>query len=547
LQAQPATGKGWRYSQPAMERPFRPERRQLLHLAAAAATTCWLPRAARAQPRWRSNPFSLGVASGSPQPDSVVLWTRLMLPSRLETIDSPAVPVRWEVADDEGFHRVVASGEASALAQLGHSVHVEAGGLQPDRWYHYRFMAGEAVSPVGRTRTLPSPGAAVGRLRLSYASCQRWEHGHYAAWRHMLAEELDLVMFLGDYIYEYPNATAAIRSFPTLGWVQTLGEYRDRHALHRSDPHLQAMHAACPWLMTWDDHEVQNDYAGRQEGDGFPLGMNAVADFAARRAAAHQAYYEHMPLRASEFARALAGGANAGALRLHARYRFGQLADLHLLDTRQYRDPQVCSPRGRPAGMVRPADCAAWNDPGRSLLGAAQERWLDESLAQAGRGWTVIGQQTLFGQRDNLAGPGQAYWNDGWDGYRAARTRITDSLQRHAVANPVLLGGDVHENWVGHVKADYDRSDSPAVGVEFCGTSITSRPTAPERLPARLAENPHFVFADAAHRGYGVVQFEPGQLTTSLRVLDDATRADAQVSTLAQFRVEAGRPRVERA
>jgi alkaline phosphatase D len=518
-------------------------------LVAAAAATGSLPVGAYAQQPWPYDPFSLGVASGSPQPDSVVLWTRLLAPSRFNPLQGDAIAVRWEVADDDGFKRIVRRGEASALAALAHSVHVEVTGLQPDRWYHYRFMSGQAVSAVGRTRTLPAPGAVVSRLRLSYASCQRWEHGHYGAWRHMLAEQLDLVMFLGDYIYEYPNATAAIRSFPTLGWVQTLAEYRERHALHRSDPHLQAMHAACPWLMTWDDHEVQNDYAGRQAGDGFPLGMNAASDFAARRAAAHQAYYEHMPLRAGEFARSLAAGdgADAAELRLHTRYRFGQLADLLLLDARQYRDPQVCGPRGRPAGMVRPADCAAWNDPGRSLLGAAQERWLEESLAQAGGGWTVIGQQTLFGQRDNLAGAAQAYWNDGWDGYRAARTRVTDSLQRHAVANPVLLGGDVHENWVGHVKADYDRPDSRAIGVEFCGTSITSRPKAPERLLARLAENPHYVFADAAHRGYGVVEFLPGQLTTSLRVLDDATRVDARISTLARFRVEAGRAQVERA
>jgi len=530
-----------------MSQPIRADRRRLLHLAAASAGTLWLPRGTSAQRRWSVDPFSLGVASGSPQPDSVVLWTRLLPPGRPGDLGETPVPVRWEVAHDERFERIAQRGETLATADLAHSVHVEVPGLEPDRWYHYRFIAGDAVSAVGRTRTLPLPGAAVDRLRLAYASCQRWEHGHYGAWRHMRDEQLDLVLFLGDYIYEYPNATAAIRSFPTLGWVQTLPEYRERHALHRSDPHLQAMHAACPWMMTWDDHEVQNDYAGGQAGDGFPLGLNAVADFAARRAAAHQAYYEHMPLRAADFARALDGGGPPGELRLYSRIRFGQLADLLVLDSRQYRDPQVCSPRGRPAGMFRPADCPARDDPGRSLLGPTQEQWLDQAFAQAGSGWTVVGQQTLFGQRDNLAGPGEAFWNDGWDGYAAARTRVTDSLQRHAVANPVLLGGDVHENWVGHVKADYRRPDSKFVGVEFCGTSITSRPSAPERLPARLAENPHYVFADAAHRGYGVVELRPRLLETRLRVLDDATRPDAQVSTLARFTVEAGQPRVERA
>jgi alkaline phosphatase D len=207
----------------------------------------------------------------------------------------------------------------------------------------------------------------------------------------------------------------------------------------------------------------------------------------------------------------------------------------------------VCSSRApRPAGYTTP-DCAASSDPRRSLLGAAQEQWLDAQLAQAGGGWTVLGQQTLFGRRDNQPGPGEQLWNDGWDGYPAARARLTASLQRHAVRDTVLLGGDVHENWVGHVKADYTRADSPALGVEFCGTSITSQSGAPELVAARLAENPHFVFADGWQRGYGVAEFTPARLTTSLRVLDDAKRRDAQVATLARFEVERGRARVERA
>jgi alkaline phosphatase D len=529
-----------------MAPPATTDRRRLLKAAAAAAGTLWLPRAAFGQRRWVSNPFSLGVASGAPAPDSVVLWTRL-LAGHLDELGSAPLAVNWEVAHDEAFSRIAQRGQAPALPELAHSVHVEVAGLEPDRWYFYRFMAGEAVSAVGRTRTLPAPGAAVRRLRLSYASCQRWEHGHYAAWRHMRNEQLDLVMFLGDYIYEYPNAAAAIRSFSTLGWVSTLPEYRQRHALHRSDPDLQAMHAQCPWLVTWDDHEVQNGYAAGHGGDTYPWGLNGSPDFAARRAAAYQAFYEHMPLRASDFARALAGSGSAGELRLYSRYRFGRLADLLLLDTRQYRDMQVCRPGPRPGGLVDPAVCPAWDDPARTLLGAAQEEWLDGALAQAGTGWTVAGQQTLFGRRDNLPGPGERLWNDGWDGYSAARDRFTGALRKHAVANPVLLGGDVHENWVGHVKADYRRPDSASLGVEFCGTSITSRSGAPEKVAARLAENPHFVFAAGMQRGYGVAEFTPQRLTTTLRVLDDATRTDARIATLARFSVAAGRPQLERA
>ncbi len=525
-----------------------PERRQLLRFAAAAAMSASLPLAALAQPRWTSDPFALGVASGAPGTDSVVLWTRLA-PARGELPEGgrAPIPVRWEIADDERFQRIAQHGQALALPELAHSVHVEPAGLAPDRWYWYRFASGDAVSAVGRTRTLPAPDAQPQRLRVAYASCQRWEHGYYAAWRHMQAESLDFVVFLGDYIYEYPNATAALRSFPTLGWVKTLPEYRDRFALHRSDPHLQAMHAACPWLVTWDDHEVQNDYAGGLGGDPHPWGMNAVEDFAARRAAAYQAYYEHMPVRAAAFAQALRGGATGAELRLFTRYRFGRLADLLLLDARQYRDLQPCPPQPpRPAGVVDPAACPAWDDPARTLLGAAQEQWLDQAFAQPGGAWTVVGQQTLFGRRDLKPGPGELFFNDGWDGYPAARRRVTDSLQRHGVANPVFLGGDVHEHWAGHLKADYARPDSATLGVELCGTSITSRPGGAARLQERLAENPHFVFADAAHRGYGVAEFTPSRLTATLRGLADVSRADTPLATLARFSVEAGSRRLER-
>ena len=452
-----------------------------------------------------------------------------------QSLGTQPVTVRWEVAHDEQFRRIAQSGQAQAQAGLAHSVHVEVTGLEPDRWYFYRFMTGDWESATGRTRTFPAPDAMVQKLRLAYASCQRWEHGYYGAYRHMREENLDAVLFLGDYIYEYPIAGNPVRVHSG-GWALTLDDYRKRHALHKSDADLQAMHAACPWLVTWDDHEVQNDYAGLTAGANGP----PVESFAARRAAAYQAYYEHMPVRAS----ALAG---AGG-RMYSQQRFGRLANLVLLDNRQYRDPHVCTRPGQAGGgFVDPAECPAWNDPGRTLLGAAQERWLDSAFAQSAQGWTVIGQQTLFGQRDARPGPGQLLWNDGWDGYSAARGRFTQSLQRHQVANPVLFGGDVHENWVGHVKADYARPDSASVGVEFCGTSITSRPGGNGRTAERLSENPHFVFADAQRRGYGVAEFTPGQLTTTLRVIDDPARRDTGVQTLARFAVQAGRPLVEAA
>lgn len=524
-----------------MARPVSIDRRRLLQLAAAGAATLWLPRSAWSQPRLSGNPFALGVASGSPTQDSVVLWTRLLAQGWFESLGTQPVTVRWEVAHDEQFARIARRGQAQALAGLAHSVHVEVAGLEPDRWYFYRFMTGDWVSPTGRTRTFPAPDALVQKLRLAYASCQRWEHGHYGAYRHMREENLDAVLFLGDYMYESPISGNPVRVH-TGGWALTLDDYRARHALHKSDPDLQAMHAACPWLVTWDDHEVQNDYAGMTAGKNGPL----VESFAGRRAAAYQAYYEHMPVRAAALTHAVAGLASGAEFRLHSQQRFGRLANLVLLDSRQYRDPHVCGRAGQAgSAFVDPVACPAWNDPGRTLLGAAQERWLDRALAQSGEGWTVIGQQTLFGRRDAQLGQGHLLWNDGWDGYSTARGRVTESFQRHKVSNPVLLGGDVHENWVGHVKADYDRPDSAALGVEFCGTSITSRSGGNHKVAERLAENPHFVFADAQRRGYGVAEFTPGQLTTTLRVVDDATRRDTGVQTLARFAVQAGRPLVE--
>jgi alkaline phosphatase D len=519
------------------------DRRKLLQLAAAGAGSLWLPRSAWSQQRLPGNPFALGVASGSPTHDSMVLWTRLMAPGAAQSLGKDAVTVRWEIAHDEQFARIAQSGQAQALAELAHSVHVEAAGLEPDRWYFYRFMVGDAVSATGRTRTFPAPDAPAQKLRLAYASCQRWDHGYFSAYRHMREENLDAVLFLGDYIYEYPNSAKAVR-IPPGGWVLTLDDYRQRYALHRSEPELQAMHAACPWLVTWDDHEVQNDYAGTVAGNSGP----SVSDFPARRKAAYQAFYEHMPVRASVLTKALGGLSSGAEYRLYSQQRFGRLANIVMIDDRQYRDAQVCNPDGRlGSSNVNPADCPAWNDPARTLLGATQERWLDSAFEGSGPGWTVLGQQTLFGPRAFRKEAGNVYWNDGWDGYTAARTRLTESLQRHKVANPVLLGGDVHENWVGHIKADYSRPDSATLGVEFCGTSITSRSAGNQNIAGTVANNPHFVFADSEGKGYGVVEFTPGRLTTTLRVVDDVTSRNTKISTLRSFVVEAGRPKVETA
>lgn len=540
------------------------ERRQFLQLAsfaAASAATLSLPRSVWSRTdtshKFQSNPFALGVASGSPTHDSVVLWTRLVESG----LDSRPVTVRWEVADDDKFTRIAQSGQHLATADLGHSVHVELQNLQPDRWYFYRFMAGDAISSIGKTRTFPKAGASADKLKIAYASCQRWEAGYFTAYKHMLAEKLDAVLFLGDYIYEYPgNPVSAVRlpsSTSSLGFVLTLDDYRSRYAQYKSDVDLQAMHAACPWLLTWDDHEVQNDYASLTAGDsGIADIFSNPADFAMRRAAAYQAYYENMPIRASTLTKSLAGLTSGAEMRIFQRVDVGQLASFYMLDPRQYRDRQACSKDGKlGASMVNPAKCTDWLDPKRTMLGAQQESWLSVELASAkqrGSTWNVLAQSTLFGLRDNTPGDGQSFFNDGWDGYAPARKRLTDALQKNTVQNAVMLGGDVHENWVGYLKADYSQTAAaqaaPAIGVEFCGTSITSTAgsSAVEKTPERLVENPHFVFADAKFRGYGVVEFTPKQLTTSLRVVDNVRAKTTTPSTLAQFVVPAGRALIER-
>ena len=413
------------------------QRRAFLRKAILAAAATQLPRWAWSNaPALQSNPFALGVASGDPAPDGVVLWTRLVLAN--PALMQAAHTVRWEVAHDVRFAQIVQKGEATALPALGHSVHVELQGLAPGRWYHYRFMLGDAVSTVGRTRTAPAAGDMPDALRIAFASCQRWEHGHYAAWRHLCADAPDLVLFLGDYIYEYatPKNTADLARTHSLRLATTLADYRDRYALHKSDPALQAAHAACPWSVTWDDHEVQNDYAsGTGKGDD--------GSFLTLRGAAWQAFYENMPLRTASL-NGPASGTRWDALQVYRRLRWGRLAHIHLLDSRQYRTWQACrTPQSTSAGAVRAADCADLASPARTLLGATQEQWLDTGLAADAHTkdtthWSVLAQQTLFSPRHYPSGITPT---DSWDGYPAARARLLKLGKRLVVVEVSIADG----------------------------------------------------------------------------------------------------------
>lgn len=522
--------------------PF--QRRAFLQHAVWAAAATTLPRWAWSNPpALQADPFALGVASGDPAHDGVVLWTRLVWTEGAQA--QAAHTVRWEVAHDPGFAHIVQKGEAPALPQLGHSVHVELRGLAPGRWYHYRFMLGDAVSAVGRTRTTPAPQELPARLRVAFASCQRWEHGHYAAWRHAVADAPDLVLFLGDYIYEYatPKSTADLARTHSLRLATTLADYRDRYALHKSDPALQAAHAACPWAVIWDDHEVQNDYAGR-------AGRGDAQDFLAQRSAAWQAFYENMPLRAASLATGDTG-MHWGALQLYRSLRWGQLAHIHLLDSRQHRSWQACrAPGAASAAAVHAGECTELAAPTRTLLGAAQERWLDTALAgdvrqQDATRWSVLAQQTLFSPRHYPSG---LVSTDSWDGYPAARQRLLQAIARHAPRNTVLLGGDIHQNYVCRVHADAERAESPVLASEFCGTSISSRSgTTQDKVDAIARHNPHVLLARCDQRGYGLADITPERWITTLRVLDDPLRADSGARPLVRFVIEDRRPGPERA
>lgn len=489
-----------------------------------------LVRRAAAGPALTQDPFTLGVASGYPAPDSVALWTRLAPLPLAPGGGMPETPiaVRWELAEDEGFGRLAASGTAWAAPAEAHSVHVEASRLQPAREYWYRFHAGDATSIVGRTHTAPAPDAAPTRLRFTFASCQHWEHGYFGAYRHMLKDDPDFILHLGDYIYESTWGADPVR-LHAAGEPFTLDDYRARHAEYRSDPDLRAAHAACPWFMVWDDHEVENDYA-----DDRSENADRRRWFRQRRAAAYQAYYEHMPLRRGM--RALGPD-----LRLHARASFGQLADLHLLDDRQYRSPQPCPTPGRGGSRLIEA-CAARLAPDATLLGSAQEGWLAAGLAQGKARWNLLAQQTLMAHADGKPGPGEVFYSDGWDGYPAARQRLLDTLVETRAANPVVLGGDVHSFWVTDLKRDFSDPKSATVASEFVTTSVTSYPPPEDRIKAVVAENPHIRFGTGVHRGYGRIEITTDRLTADLRALDDAKRADSGCRTLASWVVDDGRP-----
>jgi alkaline phosphatase D len=496
-----------------------PRRRLLAALGAAALGAPALHLHAQAF-RGR-DPFTLGVAAGCPTPDGAVLWTRLA-PEPLAGggMGDAAAEVHWEVADDDGFRRPVAQGRAPARADEAHSVHVQLGGLEPGRRYAYRFTCGDARSPAGHFRTAPAAQVAA-PLRLAFASCQQYEQGFYAAYRDMAAQRPDLVVHLGDYIYESSWGARHVRRHEA-GVPTTLEAFRNRWALYKGDADLQAAHAACAWLFCWDDHEVVNDYT-----DDVAPGVPDPAQLLARRAAAYQAWYEHLPVPPRMRPRGAAAA-------IHGRWRFGRLLELFTLDGRQHRSHHACRGGGRTATRT---DCDERLDPARSYLGAAQEAWLEGALAQPPAHWTLLAQPTLMAEANLAVPPQRAWWIDGWDGYPAARDRLLHALERHRPRNVLVTSGDVHAFWAAELRR---RPDGPVRAAEFVGGAITSQGPGEATMARLRVHNPHLRWGRADHRGYGLMSLDEDACRVEFRAVDDVKKADSAVRPLARFSVADG-------
>jgi alkaline phosphatase D len=523
-------------------------RREFSRLAAAAGGLALLPvRRAAAQVRFPNSPFQLGVASGDPSADGFVIWTRLA-PEPLDAgfLGQAIYEVDWDVAEDAGFTRVAKQGTAWARPHLAHSVHVEVGGLAPGREYFYRFRIGRYESPAGRALTCPPADSSPEGLRFAFASCAHYEQGFFSAYRHLAADKPDLVFMLGDYIYEDSWGDRRVRQFDSLEAV-TLEQYRHRYTQNKTDPDLQAAHAACPWLVSWDDHEVDNDYVGLTSEHELCGGESVREAFPARRTAAYQAWYEHMPVRPSRLEADM-------AFRIYGATDWGRLARFYLLDTRQYRSVQACPavPTAERCDFAKhrkilfggaggsnfvdpdePTCKAQLEDASRTVLGEAQERWLDGALAGPAATWNVVAQNVMVTTIAEGTKEAPKIYTDAWAGYPPARERFFAALAKHRAANPVVLTGDIHSFWVN----DLANAAGRPVGVELVTSSIC---TSTYDKSATLPLNPSVKYHDGRHNGYVRCDLSRDRLRADIVAIDDRTDPASGTSVIASFKVSAG-------
>lgn len=506
------------------------ERREFLRYMAAVSAIPTIALRAEGQvtdkPRFSGNPFMLGVASGDPEPNGVVIWTKLA-PNPLDGggMSNEPVKVQWEVASDDAFGDVVQKGSALAMPQLGHSVHVEVEGLQPYRWYFYRFHAGNETSPVGRTRTAPAHDAMPEKMRFAFTSCQHYESGYFNGYPHMQQEDLDLVVHLGDYIYEYKGIDKRPRKH--IGnEIVSLDDYRTRYCQYRLDMTLQDTHRLFPWLVTWDDHEFDNNYADLVSEEE---GISPEA-FLARRMNAYQTYYEFMPLRRRSFPQ-------GPHMKLYRGCQYGRLANFHVLDTRQYRTDQPNGDHQKPmTGKVF--------DPQTTMLGTNQEHWLMSSLLQSTSTWNVLAQQVMMAPLNRGEGEDRRYSMDQWPGYEFSRRRLLRFFHEREIPNPVVLTGDIHLNWVNDLQLDFQDPKSPLVGTELVGTAMTSGGNGGNVIPEyeRAAEQNDFVKWYNSNRGYVTCELTPDAWTSYFRATPFVDKPGSPILTKGTFVIEQGKP-----
>ncbi|MCC6242981.1 MAG: alkaline phosphatase D family protein, partial [Gemmatimonadaceae bacterium] len=490
----------------------------LADVTRAAALCAVVPNVWRVvhRPRFVDDPFTLGVSSGDPTATGGVLWTRLA-PKPFEPDGGMSVKtaVTWELADDENFQKIVQKGQATAAQELSFSIHINVDGLQPDRWYFYRFQSGDAKSPMGRFRTAPADGAMT-PLTFAVASCQRYDEGLYTAYEHMAREELDLVTHLGDYIYEGASASNVVRPHHGLE-IRTLDDYRRRYAQYKTDPALQAAHQRCPWVVTWDDHEVDNNYANLI-GENL---MESTEQMRARRAAGYQAWWEHQAVRVPR-------ATSWADLNITRTINWGALARFWMLDTRQHRDLQACD------SGTKAVPCGDWARPTRTMLGAEQERWLTTGLGVSRSRWQVLGQQIMMAPYDSAPGDEVRVSMDQWSGYPVARDRLLRTIAERAPNRTVVLTGDIHSNWVNELRSDFARPDRPVIAAEFVGTSISSGgdggPSNPARMQTMLGSNPHLKWQQN-RRGYYTCAVNSNEWTTAYRSVPFVTKPGAPIET----------------
>ena len=473
------------------------------------------------------DPFTLGVASGDPTDQSVILWTRLAIDS-LNGGGMPAkdIEVLWEVSSTDAFDDIVSSGLVTAEERFGHAVHIDVPLSTGESIVFYRFRIGDYVSPIGKTR-LSSPSGSTTPIKVAAVSCQNYTDGFYNAYADLVEQSPDLVTFLGDYIYESGVGTldATTVRLHNSDEIKDLVAYRNRYALYRSDPLLQAAHAVCPWVITWDDHEVENNYANLTPQD------SADAEgHAARRAVAYQAWWEHMPVRLSP--------PTDESLTIYRQFSWGDLLNLLVVDGRQYRDDQAC---GDAVLSTQPA-CDEALDPARTMLGAEQEKWFSENINDTTKVWNVMANQTVM--TDIRLGAAVLNY-DQWDGYAPDRNRILSDVVDQGVENFVVLTGDIHLAGVGQLTID--SNPTTAMGAEFVSTSISSSGNVSTDTEGLLIALPNIIDAETSHRGYTLHTLTANDWTAEYRIVENNLVEDSSTSVWKTFKVMAGSPAITEA